>query len=241
MTTSGTTTYNISAQDLIDLSLADLGAIGPADTNATLRPHALKALNLVMKRVDTKGVLTWRSPRRTVNLTAGVASYALANDTYDLDQPARYTQSGATYGSQVTSMARDEYMSLPDRTIQGVSMRYFLDRALDATGILQLTLYLYPVPANTGDTIEIASALKSQDVTSTAQTLDVSQKWMDAIRWNLTLNLAPAYNQPIDRLQFFRSMAGEYLEDALEDDNERGDVQIVPFGSSSYSYRGGVY
>jgi hypothetical protein len=241
VSTSGTVTFNLSAQDLIDLSLADLGAIGPTDTNATLRPHALKALNLVMKRVDTKGTLTWRSPRRVVSLIAGTANYVLANDTYDIDQPARYVQFGSTFGSQVTAMARDEYMSLPDRTIQGVSTRYFVDRGLDASGILQLTVYLYPVPPTTGDTIEIASALKSQDVTSLAQTLDISQKWMDAVRWNLTLNLAPSYNQPIDRLQFFRSMAGEYLSDALEDDNERGDVQIVPFGSSSYSYRGGMY
>ena len=134
-------------------------------------------------------------------------------------------------------MSRDEYMSEPDRTIQGVSYRYFVDRALDATGILALTMYLYPVPANTGDTIEIAAAIKGQDLTSLAQTIDVNQKWLDAIRWSLVVALGPAYNVPIATQQFYRSIASEKVDEALEDDNERGDVQIVPFGGQSgYGY-----
>ena len=238
MSTSGTTSFNISAQDLIDLSLTDVGANGPAYQDPSLRPHAMKALNLVMKSIDTKGLFTWRAPRRSISMIAGTSSYLLAEDTYDIDAPARYTQSGATYGSQVTPMARDEYMSLPDRTIQGIPMRYYADRSLAADGIEALTLYLYPVPPTTGDTLEIASALKSQDVTNVAQTLDVNQKWLDAIRWNLTLSLSAAYNVPLDRTQFFKAMADEKLGDALNDDNERGDVQIVPFGGSyGYTYR----
>jgi hypothetical protein len=231
MSTSGTVTYNISAQDIIDLSLTDIGANGPAYQDPSLRPHALKALNLVMKAIDTKGVWIWRAPRRTVNLTAGTASYVLSNDTWDVDAPARYVQSGATYGSQVMPIARDEYMRLPDRTIQGISMQYFADRGFDANGLQQITLYLYPVPPNTGDTLEIASTLKSQDVTNVAQTLDVNQKGLDAIRWNLTLNLAPSYGVPIDRMQFFKALADEKLAEFVNDSNERGDVQIVPFGS----------
>jgi len=238
VTVSGTTTFNVSAQDLIDLSLTDLGANGPSYADPNLRPHALKVLNLLVKSLDTKGIFTWKSTRRVQTLTAGQASYVLANDTYDLDQPARYTQSGSTFGSQVTSMARDEYMSLPDRTITGISYQYYAERSLDATGLAQLTVYLYPVPANTGDTLEMASVLKSDDLTNIAQTLDVTQKWLDAIRWSLSLNLAPAYNTPIDRLQFFKAMADEKVSEALEDDNERGDVQIVPFGGYSYTYRG---
>lgn len=235
MTLSTTSTFNISAQDLIDLSLADIGATGTADTNPNLRPHALKLLNIFIKSIDTTGVFTWRAPRRVVNMTAGQASYVLANDTYDIDQPARYTQAGSTFGSQVIAMPRDEYMALPDRTIQGIPYRYFADKGMDASGIYQVTFFLYPVPANTGDTLEVASVLKSKDLTDLSQTIDVSQKWLDAIRWGLTHSLCPSYNIPTDRMGYFRSVADEKLSEALGDDNERGDIQIVPWGYG-YAY-----
>lgn len=242
MTTSGTTTFNVSAQDLIDLALTDIGANGPAYADPTLRPHALKALNLVVKSLDTKGEFTWRTPRRVVTLVAGQASYVLASDAYDIDQPARYLPSGSTTGSQVTAMVRDEYMSLPDRTLTGIPYRFYVDKALDVNGLVVATMYLYPTPANSGDTIEVAEQVRAQDVTSISQTIDVNQKWLDAIRWSLASGLAPAYGLPIDRMEYFKTLADEKVSQALGDDGERADVQLVPFGGSySYTYRGGGY
>lgn len=239
MATSTTTTFNLSAQDFIDLSLTDIGAFGTdtGSANANLRPHALKILNIIVKTLDSKGILTWRAPRRTTTLTSGQASYALGTDAYDIDEPARYVQSGATYGSQVTPMARDEYMSLPDRTLVGPPIRYYVERALDAaTGLVALTMYLYPVPPNTGDTIELATQIRSKDLTDLSQTIDVTQKWLDAIRWRLTHDLCPAYNVPVDRMSYFRSLAEDAERDTLGDDNERGNVQFVAFGNQSYWY-----
>jgi hypothetical protein len=242
MAIASTTTFNMSAQDFIDLSLVDIGAIGPETgaTNPNLRAHALKLLNLIVKALDVKGIMTWRSPRRTVTLTAGTASYALDGDVYDISQPARYVQSGATYGSQVVPMSQDEYMQLPDRTLQGPCTQYYVERALNASGIVALTLYLYPVPPNTGDTLEMASQARSADLTSLAQTLDVTQKWLDAIRWRLTHDLCPAYNVPIDRMSYFRKVAENAIDEALGDDNERGNVQFVPFSDQTYRFGGVV-
>jgi hypothetical protein len=218
------------------MSLVDIGANGPdGSTNPSLYPSAMRALNLLVKSIDTNGIFTWKITRRTQTLTAGQASYVLAGDAWDIDQPARYVQSGTTTGSQVLPMVRDEYMSLPDRTIQGISYRYYAERSLDASGIAFLTVYLYPVPPTTGDTIELACQLKSQDLTSLAQTLDVDQKALDAIRWNLTLNLAPGFGIGTDQLAFFKTMADEKMKAFVGDDGERGDVQLVPFGQQ-YNY-----
>jgi hypothetical protein len=236
MATSATTSYNLTAQRLIDMCLTDVGATGPGVTDANLRPHALELLNVLIKQLDVDGVLLWKVPRRTETLTAGTASYVLSNDVYDLDEPARYVQSGATYGSQVTAMARDEYMSTPDRTIQGPPTRYYVEKALDASGIEQITLYLYPVPPNTGDTLEYAAVIRAKDVTTLAQTLDVPQKWLAALRWGLCQSLGPSYNVPIDRMSWFGARFEESKRTALLDDNERGNVQLVPYQNSSYNY-----
>src|SRR5712671_603430 len=160
MATSGTNTFNLTAQRLIDLALMDIGVNGPGGTvDPNLRTMALDVLNMVIKNTDTGGEYSWRTARLTQTLTSGVAGYALANRVNDLDQPARYTQAGATYGSQVTSMTRDEYMALPDRTIHGTPFRYFAESALDVNGLQFLTIYLYPVPPNTGDTLEYSAVL----------------------------------------------------------------------------------
>lgn len=236
MATSSTTSYNLTAQRLIDLALTDVGVAGQGGSvDPNLRQQALDLLNVLMKRLDVEGAFLWRITRRTQTLTSGTASYVLTNDVYDLDQPARYTAAGATYGSQVTAMSRDEYMTLPDRTVQGTPYRYYAEKSLDASGIEQITLYLYPVPPNTGDTLEYAAVLRAKDVTDISQTLDLPQKWMSVARWGLALSLAQSYMVSSDRIAFFKKMFDDEKELALNDDNERGDVQIVPF-STQYGY-----
>lgn len=239
MATSSTNSFNLTAQRLIDLALMDLGVNGPAGTlDANLRPMALDMLNMVIKNTDTGGEYSWRQSRLIQTLTAGVAAYTLSNRVNDLDQPARYTQAGATYGSQVESMTRDEYMSLPDRTIQGTPFRYYSESALDANGIQFITLYLYPVPPNTGDTLEYAAILSALDVTDLGQTIDAPQKWLNVYRKALAFELAPAFNA-MDRVSYLRAAYKEAVDQASNDDGERGDLQIVPFGGTSYGYQGG--
>ena len=236
MTTSGTNTFNLTAQRLIDLALMDIGVNGPGGSvDPNLRVMALDALNMVIKNTDTQGEFTWRTSRITQTLTSGVASYVLSNRVTDLDQPARYTQAGATYGSQVISMTRDEYMALPDRTIQGTPFRYYCESSLDATGLQFMTLYLYPVPPNTGDTLEYAAVLKALDLTDLSQTIDAPQKWLNVYRAALAADLCPAFGA-MDRVAFFTKKAKDLMDDATADDSESGDLQVVPFGGTNYGY-----
>jgi hypothetical protein len=238
MSTAATTSYNLSAQDMIDMALADIGVNGPEGLpNANLRPLGLKHLNLVLKRLAVEGAFTWRIQRRTQALTSGTSSYVLSNDVDDIDQPARYTASGATYGSWVTPMVRDEYMTLPDRTIQGVPSRYYVEKSLGTDGIEFITLFLYPVPPNTGDSLEYAAVIRAKDVTSLTQTLDIPQKWLQAVRFGLAASLCFPFGVPVDRSTQFGKMFDSEIEKALNEDNEHGDINIVPFGTT-YAYGG---
>lgn len=237
MATSATSTYNLTAQRIIDLALVDLGVAGQGSAvDPILRQQALDHLNLILKDIDAEAGLLWRTVRRTQALTAGQASYVLAEDVSDLDQPARYTQSGATFGSQVQAMARDEYMRLPDRTLAGTSYQYYAEKSLDAAGIQIVTLFLYPVPPTTGDTLEYAANLKGRDVVTLDQTLDIPQKGMTAVRWGLAHSLGPSYNTPVDKLSYLNARYVDAKRMLILDDNERGDVQIVPFGGTTYGY-----
>jgi hypothetical protein len=238
MATSTTSTFNISAQDLIDLSLTDIGANGVEGTpNPNLRPTSLKVLQLLLKEMDTTGVFTWKIQRRTQNLIAGQASYALSNDVSDIDKSARYTLFGATMATPVMPMTREEYMRQPDRTIQGVSYLYYVEKALDTTGIEFITLFLYPVPANTGDALEYVAVLRMLDVSSLTQTLDLPQKFLNAVRWSLSCELAYPFGCPSDRLAMCKAKRDEAMAAAIGDDTQRGDLQLVPWANSvAYGY-----
>jgi hypothetical protein len=244
MALSSTTTYNVTAQRVIDLALIDIGVAGQggsqgAAVDPNLRAQALDVLNLVLKELDTLGMLTFNVQRRVQTLTAGVASYVLSNDVSDVDDPARYTISGSTVGNQVTVMSRDEYMYQPDRTIQGPVYRFFPENSFDANGIQQITLNLFPVPSNTGDTLEYAAAIRMQDVTTLSQTIGLPQKWFNAVVQALAARLGPSYSLGVDRLSYLNKRASDAIDAAFEDSGERGNVQLVPFGvASAYGQRG---
>lgn len=240
MAIATTTTYNITAQRLIDLALMDIGAAGQGgaggfSVDGNLRPQALDLLNILLKELDDLGMLLFNVVRRTQTLASGTASYVLANDVSDVDDPMRYTQSGSATASQVTVMARDEYMQLADRTLQGPVLRFYPEPSFDATGIKQITLYLYPVPPNTGDTLEYAAAIRTADVTSLAQTIGVPQKWLNTLLWGLAARLAPSYNMGVDKMSWFNKRFQDARDAAFEDSGERGPVQLVPF-SQTYGY-----
>lgn len=240
MAIATTKTYNLTAQRLIDLALMDIGALGNGTTGnpsdaANLRPQALDLLNILLKELDDLGMLLFNVTRRTQTLTSGTSTYVLANDVSDVDDPMRYTQASSTYGSQVTVMARDEYMQLPDRTITGPVLRFYPEPSFDATGIKQITLYLYPVPPNTGDTLEYAASIRTADVTSLAQTIGLPQKWLNTVIWGLAARLAPSYNMAVDKMSWFNKRFENSRDAAFEDDGERGPVQLVPFGQT-YGY-----
>jgi len=236
MSVPSTATYNPNRARIVQLALTDVGAIGPgtvapSQDASPLVAHANDLLAILIKSMDTDGILQWRFVRRTPTTTAGTASYAIANDVYEIDQPGRYTLSGQTTASPVTPMVRDEYMVIGDRTLTGTPIRYYAEEALDTNGIQQITLFLWPTPANTGDTFEYAAVVRARDQTADTDTLDVTQKWIRSLRYGLALDLAPGYGLPMDRIGYFQKMFEAERERCLEDDGERADIQLVPFGA----------
>jgi hypothetical protein len=235
----GTSSYLPNRARIVQLALTRVGALGPGVVNAAqeaapLVAHANDELNILTKSGDADGILTWRLARRTLTTVANQAAYVLSDDVNDIDPPARYTVSGQTSGSVISPMSNDDYQSLGDRTITGVSNMYLVTKALDGSGLNQLTLTLYPVPANTGDTIEYQAVVRARDQTTDADTMDIPQMWISVVAWGLAAVLAPSYGLDMARIQYFDTKYENERQKLLEQDGERGPVQFVPFGAMSY-------
>jgi hypothetical protein len=232
MATSGTSTFEMARDDLLAEALEALGAIGPGETrtanNSTLFDSAARALNRVVKAIDANGQRLWRVVRRSTTTVAATATFTTASDVLDLDEPVRYTRSGQTTATPVTALARDEYMRLPDRTTPGVPRNYYVEKTLTTT-----TVYLWPVPDATGDTIEYACSLKGQDFNSGADTPDFTSKWGTCLLYGLIVEMAPKLRQPA-AIQMFKPLFEAELNRVNQDDSERAPMQFAPFGGTYY-------
>lgn len=228
MATSGTSVYEQSRDEIVAECLENLGAIGPGEVrssnNSDLFVAGARALNRVVKSIDAAGARLWRIVRRTTTTTAGTATVSLGTDVLDADEPMRYTRAGFTNGTPLTALSRDEYMLLPDRTTQGTPNKFYVEKTLTAT-----TVYLWPVPDATGDTLEYAVSLRGQDFNSGADTPDFTSKWGNCLVYGLTMELAPKFRQA-DQIGTWKQLFEAELARVNGDDCERGAIRFSPFG-----------
>jgi hypothetical protein len=229
----GTTDTFVSTRDeIIADALSKLGVIGPGeDATGTPRTHAARRLDAIVKELDSEGQFLWRMSRLTVTTTASTATVTISALAVDIDEPIRFTKSGATVGVPLSPMTRDEYMALPDRTITAdTPTRYYIEKSLSG-GRASIALYLYPEPEDTGDTVEYVAALRAKDFNDGSTNPDFPSSWTRCLGFMLTADLAPDYKQP-GLVKVFRDIYEPLLERLLGADNEHQGLFLVPFGGA---------
>lgn len=227
MATSGTATFEQTRDQILGEALENVGAIGPGETrsanNSTLFDTAAACLNRVVKSIDKEGQFLWRYVRRTTTTTDGTASFALASDVMTIDAPMNFYRSGETTRVTIEPMPRDEYMKIPDRTVEGVPTRYYIEHTLGTR-----TVYLDPVPDATGDTIEYVAVLRGQDFTAGSETPDFTSKWGSCLVYGTTMELCPKFRQA-NQIGTWRQLFEDEKARLIMDDTEKGDMTFVPF------------
>lgn len=236
MTIGATTSFQDSRDDIISSALENCGALAPGaardNTNSPLFEAGAKALNRIVKRIDTTGKRLWRTVRRTATMTAGTDTVTLASDVLLVDDPARYTRSGETAAMQALAMSRMDYMVLADRTMAGPSRQFFFEQTLSGA-----TLKLWPVPDQTGDTLEYVAYTRAADFTTGAETPDFPSEWSNCLVYALTAELAPKFMQT-GLIQTFKPLYEQELSNLVNSDSERGNMVLSPWGM--YSSGGGA-
>ncbi len=227
MTTSATDTFQQTCDQIIADALINLGALGVGKTpTANQRSHALRALNRLVKSIDASGDFLWRTERRTIAITAGTASYGpsiIGTDVLGLEDPCDFVLTGQVNRTQVYMMSNVDFRKLADRTSQGTPSQYLVERTLAG-----LTVTLWPVPDLAGS-LEVMAALRGKDMVLGTNTADFTSKWDQCLVLGLTGLLAPAYGQASQAGNWTNQFDGE-RERLLNDDNEKGPMQCVPWG-----------
>lgn len=231
MTVGATDTFSQTRDEIIADSLANVGALGPGETaSGPPRDHAARCLNRIVKAIDAEGAFLWRVSRLTFTTVATTATYTLNATAFDVDDPVSYLKAGGTTRVPLRPMARDDFMSLPDRTTAATTpSRYFIEKTLTGAGRTLMTMTLYGVPSASGDTVEYAAAIRAKDYVTGADTSDFPSNWVQCLTYGLTAEIAPAYNQAPLAAQF-RDMYMQEKDRQLGNDNEKQGIFFVPWG-----------
>ena len=124
MATSGTTTFDLSIDKLVERAYARCG------TNLRTGYELSAArdnLNLLFSEWGNRGIHLWKVKNHTQNLTAGTTTYTAPSDASDVLELV--FRNGST-DTSMTKISRSEYENLPNKTSQGTPSQYYVRRNL---------------------------------------------------------------------------------------------------------------
>lgn len=120
---------------------------------------------------------------------------------------------------------RDEYSYLPNKTSIGIPLQFLFDRQVNPT------ITLWPVPNSTAfeNIIHLYRNRHISDIGDLTETIDVPQRWLDAITWQLAANMA--YELPgiaPERITQCSGMAQKALGEVHIEERDNSGVYIAP-------------
>jgi hypothetical protein len=216
MATSGTTTFNLELDDIIQDAYERCGLSG-SRTGYQLQ-SARRSLNLLLSEWGNRGVHIWKVENHTQNLTAGTTTYTAPSDASDvLEMVFRNGNTDTT----MTKVSRSEYQAIPNKSSQGQPTQYFIQRNLSNVTI---TLYLTP---NTTDTqINYYYLGRIEDAGAYTNNPDAPYRFLPCMVSGLAYFLSQKISP--ERTQSLKLYYEDEMQRALTEDSQSTSVHIVP-------------
>tara|TARA_Y100000361_G_scaffold128225_1_gene123052 strand:- start:329 stop:1018 length:690 start_codon:yes stop_codon:yes gene_type:complete len=221
MATSGTTTFDLNVDDIIEEAYERCGV--RTNSGYDLR-SARRSLNLLFSEWGNRGIHLWKVELQTQALTAGTISYAVDAKVSDVLEAYLSTTSGQTSSTQdvsLTKIDRSAYAALPNKGATGNPSQYYVDRLLTPT----INLYIAP-DASTYTHVKYYSINRIQDVGAYTDQTDAPFRFLPCMCSGLAYYLSMKKNPQIT--QNLRLYYEDELQRALTQDGQRTSVYISP-------------
>jgi len=161
MTTSGSTTFNLDLNNLIEEAFERCGA--ELRTGYDMRT-ARRSLNLLTVEWANRGINLWTIEQGQVTLVTGQSTYPIPTDTIDLlDTVVR--QNNAIQSNQtdinITRISESTYATIPNKLTQGRPIQVWINRQSGQTNTTTVTLNGGITSSDTSITVSDATQLAS--------------------------------------------------------------------------------
>jgi len=215
MTTSGSYTITVTAQNLIEAAMQALGLLASGESSTTAeQTDAIRVLNYWILQMKgrkngfSKGLKMWQRETAELTLTA-TATYLLkpSGGALAIQIPEEILsaslRTSADIDTPMSEMTREEYDAISNKAATGDPTRYLYERKLTDG-----TLILDRVPSDTTKTIFFTYRQPIEIVSAAANNLDWPDYWHRAAVYALSRELAPIFGA----MKNFQVVSGFYAE-----------------------------
>ena len=214
MATSGSRNFNLDVGEVIEEAYERCGLEVRTGYDART---ARRSLNLMFADWANRGLNLWTVKQGTITLTQGQAQETLLDDVVDLlDVVVR--RNGTDF--EVERISRGEYATLPNKTTQGRTSQYWLNRQIDPV------INLWAVPENSTDQLIYYYVRRIEDADSLVNTTDMPFRFFPCMVAGLAYYMA--MKRAPERVQLLKTVYEEEFQRAADEDQGRTPLKLQP-------------
>jgi hypothetical protein len=225
MTTSGTATFNLDLNEIVEEAFERCGA--ELRTGYDLRT-ARRSLNLLFAAWANQGINMWTIEQGSQVLTPGTNTYTLPADTVDLIEHVIRTGAGNVSTQTdltITRISVSTYSSIPNKLQQARPIQVYINRQAAAP---QFTVW--PTPDNSQTYTFVYWRLRRiQDAgAGGTYTQDIPFRFLNALVSGLAYYLSMKIPGAMERMQVLKAQYDQDWDLASSEDREKAAVRFVP-------------
>ena len=234
MTTSGTTTFNLDLNNLVEEAFERCGT--EMRTGYDMRT-ARRSLNLLTIEWANKGINLWTIEQGSIPMVQGTVTYDLPIDTIDLLDHVIRTGTGSNQTDiNITRISVDTYSTIPNKLAQGRPIQVWINRqsgadytATPVVGVDYPTINVWPTPDQSNYYTFVYWRLRRlQDAGNGTTTPDIPFRMLPAMVAGLAYYMSIKIPDALPRVEMLKAMYDEAWQMAADEDREKASLRLAP-------------
>jgi hypothetical protein len=219
MATSGTTTFNLSIDEIIAEAFERCGM---QVTNGNQLKSARRSLNLMFLEWASRGLNLWTIEEEVLPLVTSSPELNLPLDTVDiLTAVIRDYSQGTVTDISIDRISRAEYLDVPNKTTTARPAQYYVQRTK------QPKVFLYPAPGSGGPyELRYYRIRRIEDAGSYTNETDVDFRFLPCLVAGLAYQLSLKY--AAERTSGLKQIYEEEFARAASEDRDRASSFFIP-------------
>ena len=217
MTTSGTTTFNLSIDDLVEEAFERCGMRPQSGYQLS---SARRSLNLLFLDWANRGLNLWTIEQATYTLVQGTNEIELESSVVNvLEAVIRQNSEGTVTDIYIERISREDYLNTPNKTTQARPAQFYVQRTNTPK------VFFYPAADQTYDFVYYRIR-RIQDAGDYTNDADVNFRFLPCLASGLAYYLSLKF--AADRAAALKAIYDEDFTRAAMEDRDTASVQFVP-------------
>jgi hypothetical protein len=220
MATSGTTSFNLQIDEIIEEAISQIG--GEVTLGDDVR-EARRSLDLLLREWQNRGYSLWKTGTEETTLSTGQTTFQPGSNVIDLIIGT--IRSGST-DIEMRRITMEEYEKIPNKSQTGRPLQY----AVQSTTIAGPTVYFWPLPDVATYTFRYRYFGYTEDSSASRYNADVPTHMLPALTAGLAFKMAlKRPGVPDSRVALLKQIYDQVFNEAFESDRDRESLYIRPF------------